>query len=173
MDSNCHIVTNAEHCTESIGTRTQVSNLTKEFHRMTFFLQRISVIASTQHLYFTCLNLGSLTEPIDSVSSPFTLIHAPVVMSFNISSSKFDKSTTICTLFIVEPSFRAIKFTCLLPRRVRTQPFTLTIAPKSRRFNRSTTFVLLIFPLFCLLIIILLDYSNEPIRSIFTSCSVR
>ena len=61
MDSNCHIVTNAEHCAESIGTRTQVSNLTKEFHRMTFFLQRISVIASTQHLYFTCLNLGSLT----------------------------------------------------------------------------------------------------------------
>ena len=37
-----------------------------------------------------------------------------------------------------------MKFTCLLPRRVRTHPFTLTIAPKSVRFRRSTIRVLMI-----------------------------
>ena len=33
--------------------------------------------------------------------------------------------TTICMFFMVEPSLRAIKLTCLLPRRLRTQPRTL------------------------------------------------
>ena len=84
-------------------------------------------------------------EPTDSTITPFTLTQAPVVISFSISSSKLARSTTTCTLFIVEPSFSAIKFTCLLPRRVRTQPFTLTIAPISVRFNKSTIFVLPIF----------------------------
>ena len=43
----------------------------------------------------------------------------------------------------------------LMSRLTRTQPFTLTIAPKSRRFSKSTIFVLLIFSivlsLYCLL----------------------
>jgi len=38
VNSNRHVVTDAEHSTECIGTRTQVSNLAQEFHRVAFLL---------------------------------------------------------------------------------------------------------------------------------------
>ena len=61
MDSYRHVMTDAEHRTESIRTGTQVSNLTQEFQRMTFLLQRICIITSTQHFNLTSLNLSLLT----------------------------------------------------------------------------------------------------------------
>ena len=47
VNSNCHIVTNTEHCTKSIGARTQMSDLAQKFHGVTFFLQWIGIIADT------------------------------------------------------------------------------------------------------------------------------
>ena len=38
VDSNCHVMTNTEHRTKSIGTRTQMGNLAQEFHRVAFLL---------------------------------------------------------------------------------------------------------------------------------------
>ena len=61
MDSYRHVMTDAEHRTESIRTGTQVSNLTQEFQRMTFLLQRICIITKTQHFNLTSLNLSLLT----------------------------------------------------------------------------------------------------------------
>ena len=60
MDSNRHVVTNAEYRSKSIGTRTQMRYLTQELHRVTFLLQRIRVVASTQHFDFTSLYLHLL-----------------------------------------------------------------------------------------------------------------
>ena len=61
VNSNRHVVTNAEHCTKGIGTRTQVSNLAQEFHRVAFFLKWISIITNAQHFNLTSLNFGSLS----------------------------------------------------------------------------------------------------------------
>ena len=61
MDSYRHVMTNAEHSTKSIRTGTQVSNLTQEFQRMTFLLQRICIITSSQNFNLTSLNLCFLT----------------------------------------------------------------------------------------------------------------
>ena len=60
VDSNCHVMTNTEHRTKSIGTRTQMGNLAQEFHRVPFLLQRVCVIASTQHFDFTSLHFHLL-----------------------------------------------------------------------------------------------------------------
>ena len=56
-----HIVTDTEHSTECIRTRTQMGYLAKELHRVPFFLQRIRIVASTQHFNFTCLDFSFLT----------------------------------------------------------------------------------------------------------------
>ena len=61
VNSNRHIVTNAEHCTKGIGTRTQVSDFAQEFHGVTFFLQWICIVASTQHFDFFSLHFYFLT----------------------------------------------------------------------------------------------------------------
>ena len=61
VDSNGHIVTNTEHSSESIRTRTQVSNLAQEFHRVSFLLQRISIIACSQYFNFTSLDFACLS----------------------------------------------------------------------------------------------------------------
>ena len=61
VNSNRHVVTNAEHCTKGIGTRTQVSDLAQEFHGVTFFLQWICIVASTQHFDFFSLHFHLLT----------------------------------------------------------------------------------------------------------------
>ena len=61
VNSNRHVVTNAEHCTKGIGTRTQVSDLAQEFHGVTFFLQWICIVASTQHFDFFSLHFRFLT----------------------------------------------------------------------------------------------------------------
>ena len=47
MNGNGHIVTNTEYSAERVRTRTQVGNLTKELHGMSFLLQRIRIVAST------------------------------------------------------------------------------------------------------------------------------
>ena len=60
MDSDRHIVADAEHSTKCIGTRTQMSYLTQEFHGMTFLLQWICIVASTQHFDFTSLHFHLL-----------------------------------------------------------------------------------------------------------------
>ena len=60
VDGNCHVMTNTEHRTERIGTGTQMSYFTKELHGMTFLLQRIRVIASSQHFDFAGLHFGLL-----------------------------------------------------------------------------------------------------------------
>ena len=61
MNGNGHIVTNTEYSAERIRTRTQVGNLTKELHGMSFLLQRIRIVASTQHFYFASLDFSFLT----------------------------------------------------------------------------------------------------------------
>ena len=61
MNGNSHIVTDTEHSTECIRTRTQMGYLAKELHRVPFFLQRIRIVASTQHFNFTCLDFSFLT----------------------------------------------------------------------------------------------------------------
>ena len=58
----CHVVTNAEHSPKSIGTHTQMSYLAQELKRVSFFLERISIITLTQHLYLTCLYLYLLAR---------------------------------------------------------------------------------------------------------------
>ena len=59
---------------------------------------------------------------------------APVVMRFNISSGVLLKSTTICKLLLVEPSFKAIKELFL---KVRTHPFTIIVCSVGVVFNIS------------------------------------
>ena len=61
MNGDSHIVTNAEHSAERIRTRTQMGYLTKELHRVSLFLQRICIVASSQHFDFTSLDFGFLT----------------------------------------------------------------------------------------------------------------
>ncbi len=61
VDGNRHIMTNTEHSPERIGTGTQMGYLTEELHGMTFLLQRIRVIASSQHFDFAGLHFGLLT----------------------------------------------------------------------------------------------------------------
>ena len=62
VDSDSHVMTDAEHCTKCIGTWTQVRYLTQELHRVSFLLQWISIVASTKYFYFACLNFTSLTR---------------------------------------------------------------------------------------------------------------
>ena len=61
VDGNRHIMTNTEHSPERSGTGTQMGYLTEERHGMTFLLQRIRVIASSQHFDFAGLHFGLLT----------------------------------------------------------------------------------------------------------------
>ena len=61
MNGISHVMTNTEHCTECIRTWTEMSDLTQEFHRMTFLLQRISIrIGRTVNFYFSSLDLHIL-----------------------------------------------------------------------------------------------------------------
>ena len=61
MNRNSHVMTDTEHCTKRIRTRTQVGNLTQELHWMSFFLQWISIVTSTQYFNLTCLNFCCLS----------------------------------------------------------------------------------------------------------------
>ena len=58
-------------------------------------------------------------------------------------------------LFIVEPSLRAMKFTCLLPRLVLTQPLISTSFLHSPDSNKSFTDTLFVF-------ILLKNYTATP-----------
>ena len=61
VDGNGHVVTDAEHGTKCIGTRTQVGYLAQELHGVTLLLQGITVIAGAKHLNLACLNLSLLS----------------------------------------------------------------------------------------------------------------
>ena len=62
VDSDRHVMTDAEHGTKRIGTRTQMSYFTKKFKRVTFLLQRISSrIGCAVNLNFGSLDLYILT----------------------------------------------------------------------------------------------------------------
>ena len=61
VNSNRHVVTDAEHSTKRIRTRTQVSYLAQKLHGVTFLLQWICIIASTQHFDFASLYFHFLT----------------------------------------------------------------------------------------------------------------
>ena len=61
MNGDCHVMTDTEYGTKRIRTRTQMSDFTQELHGVSFLLQRISIVASTQYLNFTRLDFGSLT----------------------------------------------------------------------------------------------------------------
>ena len=80
--------------------------------------------------------------PCDSTSCPFTAREAPVVMRLRSSSSNSSVLATIWILLMVEPSFRAMNFTCLLPRLVRTQPLASTSRPGS---EASRALILVLF----------------------------
>ena len=62
MNSDSHIVANTKYGAKGIGTRTQVGNLTQELHRVSFLLQRISIVTCPQYFYFTSLNFCFLTS---------------------------------------------------------------------------------------------------------------
>ena len=65
VDGDCHIVTDAEDAAEEVGTRTEVSLLAKELHRVTFLLERILVrIAVTEHLDGRSLDLARLVTTL-------------------------------------------------------------------------------------------------------------
>ena len=131
INGNSQIVTDTEHSTECIRSQ-DADGLSREGNSIecpfsakdTYCSNTVNTSISARCSYFSFL-YWSLP---DSVSTPFTLKQAPVVISFSICSSKFAKFHYNCTLFIVEPSFSAIKLTCLLPCWYRTQPFTLTIS---------------------------------------------
>ena len=61
MDGNRHVVTQYETPPRRIGTGTQMGYLTEKLHGMTFLLQRIRVIASSQHFDLAGLHFGLLT----------------------------------------------------------------------------------------------------------------
>ena len=65
VNGDCHVVTDAEDTAEEVGTRTEVSLLAKELHRVTFLLEWILVgIAVTEHLDGRCLNLARLVTTL-------------------------------------------------------------------------------------------------------------
>ena len=74
---------------------------------------------------------------------PLIYIAAPVVILFNVSSGVFSKSITHCMLFIVEPSFKAIKRLLL---KVLTHPLIITSCKTEPDFNNSAT---LFFVIIC------------------------
>ena len=77
---------------------------------------------------------------------PFTEIAAPVFILFKVSSGVFSKSITHCILFIVEPSFKAIKRLLL---KVLTQPFITTYCKTVADFNNSATLFFVIIFIYC------------------------
>ncbi len=72
--------------------------------------------------------------PNDEINCPSTLIAAPVVIRLRIFSGVLLKSTTICTLLLQLPSFKAINWLLL---NVLTQPFTKTVISVCFDFNNS------------------------------------
>ena len=57
MDSDCHIVTNAEYSTEGIGTKTQVSILAHVLKTLSLLLHRVVAWAETVDFNLLTLNL--------------------------------------------------------------------------------------------------------------------
>src|SRR6185312_782184 len=93
--------------------------------------------------------------PCDCISFPLTQTQAPIFIFFINSSGNEVKFTTTCILCIVEPSFIGKKATSLLPRLLRTHPFTSTCFPYSVDFKRLLTgnfIILLLFKVFRVLI---------------------
>ncbi len=93
MDSYRHVMTNAEHCTKSIRTGTQVSNLTQKLQCMAFLLQRICIITSSQNFNFTSLNLSFLAGTYRF--RQFT-IHAQTSTGSNVFQHLFIK---VCQIY--------------------------------------------------------------------------
>ncbi len=61
----CHGMPYPEHCSECVGSETEVRNISEELHRMTFFLKRICFgIAPAVNLYFLRNYLNTLTLPL-------------------------------------------------------------------------------------------------------------
>ena len=50
----------AEHCSEGIGTRTQMCHRTQVFPAGSLLLQRVCIVTVTQNLYLGSLNLAGL-----------------------------------------------------------------------------------------------------------------
>ena len=64
VDGNSHVVANAHHSTESIGTQTEVCILAHHLKRLAFLLHGISVIAETIDFQGLGLNLTALTSTL-------------------------------------------------------------------------------------------------------------
>ena len=97
---------------------------------------------------FIALNDGSTINNIQVVAETekfdeeiIKRITTAVVILLIISSSNFSVSATTWILLIVDPSFNAMNFTCLLPLFVLTQPFARTSFPGAS-FRRSLILLL-------------------------------
>ncbi len=55
VNSNSHVVANAENCSKCVGTQTEVSKLTHVLETLSFLLHWIVVRACAKHFYFCCL----------------------------------------------------------------------------------------------------------------------
>ena len=83
--------------------------------------------------------------PKDAITSPVTLMQAPVVKRFKIVSSNSPSEATTCRLLLVLPSFSAINW---LLRKVRTHPITVASKFTLSPANSVLIFILLLNILF-------------------------
>ena len=163
VDGKGHRVADAQHRTESIGTRTQMRYLTQEFERMALLLKRIRFgVGLAVHLQLPRLYFDTLAGTGRFDKQPRAQMQAPVVIRFNNSPSKAATSATIWILLIVEPSLRAMNATFLFPLLVRTHPFTTTSV--STRPERSSSATIVLFTSDIALILYSLRYFFQTKR---------
>ena len=183
-------MTDTEHCTETYS----YEDASEQSHARTplnvLFLQWISIVTVPNTSISRAWISAACPEPTDFTSSPFTLRHAPVVISFNNSSSKLAKSTTICTLFYSRTIIQCNKV-YLFATTAGTYP-TFHIDHRAKIFTvqQVNNFVLRIVSILILCFqlilknrgspfpvypcnVLLFSLFKDPIRSMATSCSVR
>ncbi len=89
-------------------------------------------------------------EPGEATNRPSTRMQAPVVTGLSVSSAISARSTTTWILPTHEPSFKAMNATFLLPRLVRTQPFTTMSVSTTPDFRISAILCVFMTMMLCL-----------------------
>ncbi len=132
MDSDRHVVTHAIDRPKGIRARTQVSDLTEEFQRVSLLLQGIgSRICRPEDFKFVCLYFYAL--PLTLRGDEFA-DHAEACPRGDLSEKISVEACEVdddLDIMDRRASFSAMKLIALLPRRVRTQPLTFTCCPTS------------------------------------------